>query len=120
MDFAFSAEQEQLRSAARDYLADRYPIERVVTIADSDAGVDPSTWRELAELGWLDPDLDVLDHAVIAEETAGTLLPAPWWSTVGLSWPLLDDELRAGVAAGERSVTVAWAEPGGPDDLAGA
>ena len=120
MDFAFSAEQEQLRSATRDYLADRYPIERVVAIADSDSGHDPSAWRELAELGWLDPDLEVLDHAVLAEETAAALLPAPWWSTVGLSWPLLDDELRDGVAAGERSVTVAWAEPGGPADLAGA
>jgi alkylation response protein AidB-like acyl-CoA dehydrogenase len=120
MDFAFSAEQDQLRSAARDYLSDRYPIERVVAIADADPGHDPSAWRDLAELGWLDPELDVLDHAVIAEETGAALLPAPWWSTVGLSWSLLDDELRAGVAAGERSVTVAWAEPGGPAELADA
>jgi alkylation response protein AidB-like acyl-CoA dehydrogenase len=117
MDFAFSEEQEQLRAAARDYLADRYPPERVVSLADSDAGWDPSSWRELAELGWLDPDLGLLEHAVLAEETGNALLPAPWWASIGLAWPLLDDELRQALSAGERSATVGWAEPGGPVTL---
>jgi alkylation response protein AidB-like acyl-CoA dehydrogenase len=36
---------------------------------------------------------------------------------VGLAWPLLDDELRKAVSAGERSATVAWSEPGGPATL---
>jgi len=40
VDFAFSEEQEMLRSAARDWLADRYPIDRVVALADGD-GWDP-------------------------------------------------------------------------------
>jgi alkylation response protein AidB-like acyl-CoA dehydrogenase len=117
MDFAFSDEQEQLRAAARDYLADRYPPERIVALADSDAGWEPSSWKELAGLGWLDADLGMLEHAVLAEETGYTLLPAPWWSTIGLAWPLLDEELQAGVAAGERSATVAWSEPAGPTSL---
>jgi alkylation response protein AidB-like acyl-CoA dehydrogenase len=120
MDFAFSDEQEQLRTAARSYLADRFPIERVVELADSDTGWDPAGWKELVDLGWLDPDLGMLEHAVIAEETGYALLPAPWWSTVGLAWPLLDEELKHAVAAGERSATVAWAEPGGPATLAAA
>jgi alkylation response protein AidB-like acyl-CoA dehydrogenase len=120
MDFAFSEEQELLRAAARDYLADRYPAERVVSLADSDAGWDPSSWQELADLGWLDPDLGMLEHAVLAEETGNALLPAPWWSTVGLAWPLLDDELRAGVSSGACSATVAWAEPSGASTLAAA
>jgi alkylation response protein AidB-like acyl-CoA dehydrogenase len=124
MDFAFSDEQDQLRAATRDYLSDRYPAERVVALADAEdgagAGWDPARWRELAELGWLDADLGMLEHAVIAEETGNALLPAPWWSTVGLAWPLLDEALRAAVSAGERSATVAWAEPGGPATLAGA
>ncbi|HWB66462.1 MAG TPA: acyl-CoA dehydrogenase family protein [Mycobacteriales bacterium] len=113
MDFAFSDEQEQLRTAARRYLADRFPAERVVELADSDAGWDPATWRELADLGWLDPDLGLLEHAVLAEEAGAVLLPAPWWSSVGLAGPLIDAELRGAVAAGDRSVTLAWAEPGG-------
>jgi len=101
MDFAFSAEQELLRSSVRDYLRDRFGDERVVALAESDAGWDPATWKELAGMGWLDPSLGLLEHAVIAEETAYALLPAPWFSTVALAWPLLDDELR------ERPVTVA-------------
>ena len=28
----------------------------------------PASWKELAELGWLDPDLGLLEHAVLAEE----------------------------------------------------
>ena len=117
MDFAFSEEQELLRAAAREYLADRYPAERVVALADSDAGWDPTGWKEIADLGWLDPDLGMLEHAVLAEETGNALLPAPWWSTIGLAWPLLDAELRDAVSTGDRRVTVAWAEPGGPATL---
>jgi alkylation response protein AidB-like acyl-CoA dehydrogenase len=109
VDFAFSDEQEALRASARDYLADRFPLDRVVQLADGDAGWDPATWRELAQMGWLDPDLGVLEHAVLAEETGFGLLPAPLFSTVGLAWPLLDDELREAVAAGERSATLASA-----------
>jgi alkylation response protein AidB-like acyl-CoA dehydrogenase len=107
MDFAFSEEQELLRASARDYLADRFPLERVVALADGEAGWDPSTWKELAEMGWLDPELGLLEHAVLAEEAGYGLLPAPFFSTVALAWPLLDDELRAAVASGDRSVTVA-------------
>jgi alkylation response protein AidB-like acyl-CoA dehydrogenase len=120
MDFAFSDEQNQLRAAARDYLADRYPAERIVALADSDAGWDPASWRELADLGWLDPDLGMLEHAVLAEETANVLLPAPWWSSIGLAWPLLDEEVRKGISAGDRRATVAWAEQSGPVTLEGA
>jgi alkylation response protein AidB-like acyl-CoA dehydrogenase len=124
MDFAFSEEQELLRAAARDYLADRYPDERIVALADEepDSGVrwEPAGWKEIADLGWLDPDLGMLEHAVIAEETGYRLLPAPWWTTIGLAWPLLDTELRDAVAAGQRSATLAWAEPGGPATIANA
>jgi alkylation response protein AidB-like acyl-CoA dehydrogenase len=113
VDFAFSAEQEALRASARDYLADRFPLDRVVRLADSDAGWDPSTWKELAQMGWLDADPDsglgVLEHAVLAEEAGFGLLPAPLFATVGLAWPLLDAELRTAVAAGERSATLASA-----------
>ena len=111
MDFAFSEEPQLLRASARDSVADRFPPDRVVSLADGDAGWDPATWKELAEMGWLDarPDsgLGVLEHAVLAEETGYGLLPAPFFSTVGLAWPLLDDALRSAVCAGERSATVA-------------
>lgn len=103
MDFAFSEEQEMLRAAAREWLGDRYPVDRVVELADSDTGWDPGVWAELTELGWLDPELDLLEHAVLAEEAGRALLPAPWWSTVGLAGPALGDPPA-------RPTTLAWAD----------
>ncbi|HWC35898.1 MAG TPA: acyl-CoA dehydrogenase family protein [Mycobacteriales bacterium] len=120
MDFAFSEDQELLRGAAREYLADRMPNDRMVALAESEAGTDPADWKAIADLGWLDPELGLLEHAVLAEETGYALLPAPWWSTVALTWPLLDDELRGAVGSGERSTTLAYAEAGGPATIADA
>ena len=107
MDFAFSEEQELLRASARDYLADRWPLTRVVETADGTPSFDAATWKELADLGWLDPSLGMLEHAVIAEETGFGLLPAPWFSTVALAGAVLDDQLRDAVGAGQRAVTLA-------------
>ena len=100
MDFAFSEEQEMLRSAAKDWLADRYPADRVAALADGD-GVDPGVWRELTELGWLDPELDLLEQAVLAEEAGYALLPAPWFSSVALAGPVLGGPPT-------RPATLAW------------
>jgi len=103
VDFAFSEEQEMLRAAAREWLADRYPPDRVAELADSDAGWDPASWRQLAELGWLDPELDLLEHAVLAEEAGYALLPGPWLSSVGLAAPALGGPPT-------RPTTLAWAD----------
>lgn len=110
MDFAFSEEQELLRASARDYLADRWPLDRVVKTADSDPSFDAASWKELANLGWLDSSLGLLEHAVIAEETGYGLLPQPWFSCMALAHSLLDDQLRDEVENGNRATTLAWAE----------
>lgn len=88
MDFAFSEEQEMLRAAAREWLADRYPADRVAALADGD-GWDPAVWADLTGLGWLDPELDLLEQAVLAEEAGYALLPAPWFASVALAAPAL-------------------------------
>jgi acyl-CoA dehydrogenase len=103
VDFAFSEEQQMLRAAAQEWLADRYPLDRVVELADSDAGWDPAVWAELTGLGWLDPELDLLEHAVLAEEAGYALLPAPWFSSVALALPVLG-------APPARPATLAWAD----------
>jgi alkylation response protein AidB-like acyl-CoA dehydrogenase len=132
MDFAFSAEQQMLRAAARDYLSDRYPFERVVEVADGELGSDPAAWPQLVELGWVGlsvPEghggagMSFLDEVVLFEEAGRALLPAPYFATVGLALPALAaaapagggaDTLLAGVLAGERTATLAWAEADGP------
>ena len=110
MHFAFTSEQEALRSEARRWLDERYPPERVAELADSEAGWDPASWAELAELGWLGVSvaedeggagLGFLEEAVLFEELGRALYPGPYFSTVALALPRLDTDDRAAVAAGE-------------------
>jgi alkylation response protein AidB-like acyl-CoA dehydrogenase len=108
--FAFTADQEALRNEARRYLEERFPAERVAELADSEAGWDPASWAELAELGWLGVSvaeeeggagLGFLEEAVLLEELGRALYPGPYFSTVALALPALPPEERARVAAGE-------------------
>jgi alkylation response protein AidB-like acyl-CoA dehydrogenase len=110
MDFAFTDEQQELRGQARSYLADRFPPERVAELADSDEGWDPSSWRELAELGWLGvsvPEehggagLGFVEEALLLEELGRALYPGPYFATVGLALPALGSAELAQVVAGE-------------------
>jgi alkylation response protein AidB-like acyl-CoA dehydrogenase len=115
MDFAFSDEQEQLRGFAREFLASRYDDASLASYADS--GGDSSVWPKLAEMGWLDAELTFLDQAVLFEESGYRPLPAPYFSTVALAVPALDEETAKHVAEGTLTATLAWAEPGRPQGL---
>lgn len=129
MDFAFSEEQEMLRSSARDLLGDRSAPERVAELADSAEGWDPSTWQQIIELGWIGlsvPEerggsgMGFLDEAVLFEETGRALYPGPFLSTVALAQPALGasmDGFSSALEAGG-AATLAWAEPAGVTSLA--
>src|SRR5262249_3526878 len=108
VDFAYSGEQQALRGAARDFLADRVPLPVVAGLADAEPGWDPSVWDSRVRLGRLDAALGLLDHAVLLEEAGYALLPAPYFSTVALAWPAGDGRSR---------LTLAWAEAGRPAGL---
>jgi len=110
MKFAFTEEQEMLRSQARSFLGERFGGERVAELADSPEGWDPASWAQLAELGWLGVSLPeeaggaglgFLEEAVVFEELGRALYPGPFFSTVALALPALPRELQAEVAAGE-------------------
>jgi alkylation response protein AidB-like acyl-CoA dehydrogenase len=116
MDFSFTPEQEQLRREARSFLTERYPAERVAELAESEAGWDADSWRELAELGWLGvavPEeiggagLGFVEEAVLHEELGRALYPGPFFSTVALAIPALPPELQAEAAAGETTWSAA-------------
>jgi alkylation response protein AidB-like acyl-CoA dehydrogenase len=122
--FAFTEEQEQLRGEARSFLSERYPSERVAELADSEAGWDPASWRELAELGWLGvsvPEeqggagLGFVEEAILLEELARALYPGPYFSTVGLALAALPPDDAAAVAAGEARWSAALDGPLVPD-----
>ncbi len=116
MDFAFSEEQQMLRQQARELLADRFPPERVVELAESDDGWDPASWKEIADLGWIGlsaseeaggAGMSFLDEAVLLEEMGYALFPGPYFSSVALALPALEEnpELAGKVISGELTAT---------------
>jgi alkylation response protein AidB-like acyl-CoA dehydrogenase len=124
MNFTFSEEQTMLRDQAREFLAAKYPLERVAKIADGADGFDPAEWPSVAELGWTGisvaedaggAGLSFLEEMVVAEELGRALYPGPFFSTVVLSLPALapEPELLEQVVAGKAVATMAWAGPEG-------
>ena len=127
MDFTFSDEQDLLRASVRRFLQERYPIERVVAIADGDI-LDPVDWKELGDLGWIGiavaeeyggSGLTFLDQAIIVEEQGRALYPGPYLSSAVLALSVVERArfgVTEGMARGERIATVAWAGEDGRFD----
>jgi alkylation response protein AidB-like acyl-CoA dehydrogenase len=130
MNFTLSDEQRMLRDSARDFLAARFPIERVAEIADG-GGWDQAWWPEVAELGWTGisvPEdgggagMGFLEEMVVIEELGRALFPGPYLSSVVLALPALAGapDLLEGIVAGKSAATLAWSGPEGtldPDGL---
>jgi alkylation response protein AidB-like acyl-CoA dehydrogenase len=104
VDFALTKEQHELKSAARAWLSERYPLDR-----DFEAPQD-DRWAELAELGWLGVSLSedeggvglgFVEEALLLEEMGYALYPGPYLTTIGFALSSLGPEDRAAVAAGE-------------------
>ena len=135
MDFAFSEEQEMLRSSAREFLTKEVPQSYVRKMMEAEDAWDEALWKKLGEMGWTGlgvPEVyggvgTFLDLVVVLEEAGRALLPGPFFSTMGLAVPAL---LEAGsesqkqsalsrIAAGEARATVAFSEPAGRWDAEG-
>jgi|GraSoiStandDraft_43_1057313.scaffolds.fasta_scaffold49114_2 alkylation response protein AidB-like acyl-CoA dehydrogenase len=79
MDFAFTDEQLELKTQARGWLAQRYPIDR-----DWD-GPQDDRWSDLSELGWLDvaeAGLGFVEEALLLEEMGYALYRGPYLAHV--------------------------------------
>ena len=114
MDFAFTEEQEQLREAARGFLAAHAGSESVRRAMQTESGFDPDVWKRIAgELGWpaiLVPEaygglgIGWVEVAALLELTGASLLCAPLFSTLCLGIPALllsgsDEQLAAWLRA---------------------
>ncbi|HEX6022529.1 MAG TPA: acyl-CoA dehydrogenase [Solirubrobacter sp.] len=76
MNFDLSDDQREIKRTAREFLASRYPIDKVRAIA-LDGEPDPY-WDEIVELGWPDiADYGMVELAVVAEELGYALAPTP-------------------------------------------
>jgi len=87
MEFGFTAQQTELRDVARRFLAQRYPAHRVAELADSAIGYAEDGWDSIVAMGWLDPELGMVDRALLAEEAGYALHPVPWWPSLFLTMP---------------------------------
>ena len=124
MDFAFNEDQLMLRDQARSFLGERMPEDRVVELAESETPFDETLWKEMAGLGWTalsvpeehgGSGMGFLDEAILLEELGYALYPGPYFSTVGVSLPLLasNPDALSAVASGDAPATFAWHEPEG-------
>ncbi len=131
MNFAFSEEQEELRTAVRRFLAEKSPETEVRRLMDTTDGYDPAVWSQMAEQLGLQsltiPEefggsgFSYVELLVVLEEMGAALLCAPFFSSVALAANALltsgDDEAKKsylpGIASGETIATLAITEDNG-------
>src|SRR5579864_2648886 len=131
IQFAFTDEQEQFRSAVRRFLNDKSPTTEVRRLMATAEGYDPAVWRQLSEELAL-PGIHIpeqyggagfgmVELCIVAEEFGRALLCAPYFSTAVLAANAI---LNAGteaqksaflpdIAKGARLATLAITEPDG-------
>ena len=128
MDFAFSEEQQMLREQARSFIGNKFGDERVAELATSGSPFDAAAWKEMAELGWIGLSLPedkggagfgFIEEAVLFEELGRGLYPGPYFATVALALPALEDDADtiAKVLAGETVASLALIDPTAGDGL---
>jgi len=137
MNFAFSEEQEELRTAVRRFLQEKSPESEVRRLMETEEGYDPAVWSQMAEQLGLQsliiPEefggsgFTYVELIVVLEEMGAALVCAPFFSTVALAANALvtsgDDaakkDLLPGLASGETIGTLAITEDNGRWDLDG-
>ena len=137
MEFAFSQDQDELRRAARRFLEVASSEERVRAVMETEQGYDSATWEQLSEeLAWTAltiPEeygglgMSYLDLHPLMEEMGRALLCSPFFSTICLGANALllggngvqKERHLPGIAAGEATATLAYAEKNGQLDAAG-
>src|ERR1700722_4002885 len=137
MNFAFSDEQEELRTAVHRFLAEKSPESEVRRLMDTTDGYDPSVWSQMADQLGLQsltiPEefggsgFTYVELLVVLEEMGAALLCAPFFSSGALGANALmtsgDDEAKKsylpGIASGETIATLAITEDNGKWDFSG-
>ena len=121
MDFSFSSDQEELRGLVSRVLTDRCTMEHLKDV-EQDGGIDLALWRELADLGIVGigmPEseggagLGFTEVGIVLEEVGRTVAQVPALPVMGMAAPFLAEHAPAhlaGLASGERIVTVALHE----------
>ena len=128
MNFAFSEEQDELRTSVRRFLDDKSPETEVRRLMETTDGYDPAVWAQMAEQLGLQsltiPEqfggsgFSYVELIVVLEEMGASLLCAPFFSTVALGANAVltsgdqsaQEYLLPGIASGETIGTLAFTE----------
>jgi len=137
IDMSFTEEHEELRATVRAFLVEVSDEQAVREHMSSERGYDRDIWRRLAEqlglAGLIIPEehggagASFVELLIAMEEMGRALLCSPYLGTSVFAASALlacadeatKKELLAGIASGEKIVSVAWVEPNGRWDLAG-
>jgi alkylation response protein AidB-like acyl-CoA dehydrogenase len=137
IQFAFTDEQEQFRSAIRRFLNDRSPTTEVRRLMATAEGYDPAVWRRLSEdlalPGIHIPEqyggagFGMVELCIVTEELGRALLCAPYFSTAVLAANAIlnagteaqKSALLPDIANGTRLAALAITEPDGNWDPTG-
>lgn len=134
IQFAFTNEQEQFRTAIRRFLQEKSPPTEVRRLMDTVEGYDPEIWRQLSEQLAL-PGIHIpeqfggagfgmVELCIVMEEMGRALLCAPYFSTAVLATNAIlnagteaqKSSLLADLANGAQLATLAVTEPNGQWD----
>jgi alkylation response protein AidB-like acyl-CoA dehydrogenase len=136
IQFAFTDEQEQFRSAIRRFLNDKSPTTEARRLMGTAEGYDPAVWRQMSEElalpGIHVPEqyggagFGIVELCIVTEELGRALLCAPYFSTAVLAANAILNSgteaqkvaLLPDIAKGARLATLAITEPDGNWDPA--
>ncbi len=131
MNFAFTEEQEELRSTIRSFMENKSPESAVREQMEADDGYDADVWKQMGEQMGLQglhiPEeyggsgFGYVELGIVLEEMGRALLCAPFFSTVVLAANTLihsgDDDAKQthlpGIASGATIAALAFTEPSG-------
>ncbi len=137
MQFAFTEEQDQLRSFVRQFLDEKSDEAAVRELMETDTGYDEAVWTQMAEQMGLQsliiPEefggqgFSFVELIIVLEEMGRSLLCAPFFSSVVLATSALlvsgdeaaQSEYLPRIASGELIATVALTEENGRWDESG-
>src|SRR5919202_6513456 len=121
MNFAYTDDQQAIKSTAREFLGARFNPEKRRELAEA-GEYDDALWGEIAGLGWpgifIDEDhggqaLGQVELTIVQEELGYALAPAPFFSNAAAGLAIVhagSDEQRdrwlPGIASGEERGTV--------------
>ena len=127
MDLGLSEIQQMLKSSAREFLSQEFPLTLVRELEEDSRGYTDQLWSQVAALGWnglVFPEQyggtggSFLDLSILLEEMGRALIPGPFFSTVVLGGLTVmdagNDEQRnrilTGVCDGQLRLTLALTE----------